>query len=98
VAIDSTTVTVNNLPPIAVAGLDQSGLVGEPILFDGRGSRDPGVADTLVFEWDFGDGTPVVNGDQTTHSYNTAGVYTVTLTVMDDDGAAAVDTVNVTIE
>lgn len=98
VATDSTTVTVNNLPPIAVAGLDQTGWVGEPVSFDGSGSSDPGAADTLSFEWDFGDGTPVVNGDRTTHSYNAAGNYTVTLTVTDDDGATAIDTVNVTIQ
>jgi PKD repeat protein len=97
-ATDSTTVTVNNLPPVAVAGPDQTGAIGDTVSFDGNGSSDPGAADTLSFVWDFGDGTPVVSGEQATHSYNAAGNYTVTLTVTDDDGATAIDTVNVTIE
>lgn len=97
-ATATTTVMVNNLPPIAAAGPDQVGLVGELLFFDGSGSRDPGSADTLSFEWDFGDGAPGASGVQATHSYTASGVYTVTLTVTDNDGAAAVDTLSVVIE
>lgn len=32
------------------------------------------------YSWDFGDGSPVVHTTNATHSYTTAGVYTVTLT------------------
>lgn len=59
---------------------------------------DPGVADTHTAVVDWGDGTTptaatVSGGTVTaTHTYAGAGVYAVTLTVVDDDGGQAVAT------
>jgi PKD repeat protein len=46
--------------------------------------------DTLVYTWDFGDGTAAA-GAVTAHDYAAAGSYTITLTI--DDGHGAVTTV-----
>ena len=93
--IDNTSVTVLNVPPVANAGPDQKVEVFDVVSFNGSAIDTP--CDTLTFEWDFGDGTNAT-GQNVTHVYNAVGVYTVTLTVTDDDGGVGNDTaiVNVT--
>jgi subtilisin family serine protease/PKD repeat protein len=95
---DETTVTVNeavNDPPIADAGGPYSGTEGVAIIFDGSGSYDSDGTITS-YDWDFGDGT-TGTGISPTHTYVTAGVYSATLTVTDDDGATATDEAIVTV-
>ena len=72
----------SNLPPVAEAGPDQKGLVGEELQFDASKSYDPDQ-DNLTFYWDFGDGQ-TAQGKQVSHIYNKPNVYLVILTV--DDG------------
>ncbi len=93
--VDNTAVTVLNVPPVANAGPDQKVEVFDVVSFNGSAIDTP--CDTLTFEWDFGDGTNAT-GQNVTHVYNAVGVYTVTLTVTDDDGGVGNDTaiVNVT--
>jgi PKD repeat protein len=65
--------------------------------FDASSSIDPdgSIAD---FGWDFGDGTGEhhPNSGLVTHTYTTAGPYSVTLTVTDNDGGTATKTLPVT--
>ncbi len=85
-----------NEPPICDAGGPYSGLVGQPVSFDGTGSSDPDG--TIVsYEWDFGDGS-TGSGATPTHTYAAAGTYTVTLCVTDDDNARSCCTTTATIE
>ena len=42
--------------------------------------------DPLFYRWDFGDGTPEKLGETQSHIYAAAGNYTITVTVIDDDG------------
>ena len=92
----ATTVTVNNVAPSVEAGPDRTVDEGSPVIFSGSFS-DPG-ADTHTMEWNFGDGSPPVTGTLTpTHAYGDNGVYTVTLTVTDDDLGAGYDTLTVTV-
>ena len=65
--------------------------VGEPITFNASASYDPDGPDIrgiVHYEWNFGDETPIVTETDpiTTHNYIAAGLYTVTLTVEDNDG------------
>jgi len=93
----SITVTDNDAP-VAEAGSDQEVLVTEEVTFDGSGSSDNiGITS---YRWDF-DARDGIGEDATgvivTHSYTTAGTYTVTLTVSDDAGNEASDTLTVTV-
>ena len=82
-----TTATVDNQAPVADAGGPYSGTAGATISFDGSGSYDPDGS-SLNFTWDFGEGTAAPTSGPTTeptatHSYKSAGTYTVTLVVND---------------
>lgn len=83
-----------NQPPVANAGLDQQGLINQPISFNGDQSVDPN-GDTLTFNWNFGDGISA-DGVAVTHGYSQSGIFTVTLTVSDGQLSSS-DTAIVTI-
>jgi PKD repeat protein len=80
-----------NVEPVAV--LEPGFLevtAGEAIEFDGSQSYDDD-GEIAGYQWDFGDGNMVTEGGAAvqTHSYSEVGQYFVTLTVTDDQGAAA---------
>jgi hypothetical protein len=69
--------------------------VGTTINFDASASYDPDG--TIVsYEWDFGDGA-TATGAIASHAYAANGIYTVTLTVTDDDGLTGTATATKTI-
>lgn len=85
------TVTIDELvqlqlPPNVSLFAPAAGLVGLSLTFDASGSSDPD-GQIVDYTWNFGDG--VIQGGlliTSTHSYSQAGVYTVTLTLTDNDG------------
>jgi subtilisin family serine protease len=88
-------ITEVNDPPVAEAGSDQNVVVDEELTFAGSGSYD--IDGTITdYAWEFGDGT-YGTGMTTTHTYGTAGEYTVKLTVTDDGGSTDTDTAIVTV-
>lgn len=99
----STTLTPNALnvitrpndPPVANAGGNIDVYVGDSITFDGIDSSDPD-GDDLIYSWDFGDSNNGT-GCSTTHTYQTAGNYTVTLHVSDGYGGQDEDTIEVEV-
>ncbi|MCU7951432.1 MAG: PKD domain-containing protein [gamma proteobacterium symbiont of Bathyaustriella thionipta] len=76
-----------NSPPTANANGPYTGTTNIAVNFSSAGSMD---ADGSIasYMWDFGDGNSS-NDKNPTHTYNTAGTYTVKLMVMDNQGATA---------
>lgn len=86
---------ISNSLPSAMAGGPYNGPTGSPIQFNGSGSYDlEGPVDS--FQWNFGDNS-FGSGPAPAHTYNTAGTYTVTLTVTDSGGLTTSGTAVATI-
>ena len=84
------------LPEASFVYLPENPLPGQTITFDASSSYDPD-GEITSYKWDFGDGWSFESETGTvTHSYSSAGDYTVTLTVRDNDGA--INTSTMTIE
>ena len=98
----SVEVEILNVAPAVDAGPDVT--IDEGIDFTSFGSFVDLGADTWTATVSYGDGSGgqplALNPDQTfslSHSYASDGVYTVTVTVSDDDGGSASDTATVTV-
>lgn len=69
---------------------------GLSISVDGSGSSDPDGSIAKV-SWNFGDSSPAVEGVTVAHTYATAGTYSVTIMVTDNQGSTAAVTQQVAI-
>jgi PKD repeat protein len=80
--------------PLSVdAGADQTVAEGDVVSFTGTATGGTG---TYIIAWDFGDGAADTASLEPTHVYADDGVYTVNLTVTDDE-TSATDTLTVTV-
>lgn len=88
-ASDSIEIRVN-MPPVALFTVaPESGDAPLDITVNAINSFDPDGF-IVSYDWDFGDGTVIENGDVVEeHTYTDTGDYTITLTVTDNDGATA---------
>jgi PKD repeat protein len=92
-----TFITVDNDPPVANAGSDETSSAGLVVAFDGTSSSDNvGITN---YTWTIDDGgTPVIRwGPNPTYSFSTEGVYNVTLVVRDGAGHTSTDVMRVTV-
>lgn len=96
-ATDTVVVTVlDDVDPVADAGLDQNILAGATVTFDGSGSSDN--VGILNYTWSFTDGTgKTLYEVGQTYTFETSGTYPVTLKVSDAVGNYATDTVIITV-
>ena len=90
-------ITINNLAPIAYAGNDIWVTLGNTAYFSGSAFDTPSDIGSLTYHWDFGDFS-YGSGQTTSHLYSAEGVYVVTLTVTDNNGAIGVDTLIVHVQ
>jgi len=95
----SVQITPVNVKPVAKVTANKTTVkVKETISVSSNGSTDTKFdLATLTFSWNFGDGSTSTDMNPT-HIYTTAGPKTVTLTVTDNDGATAAQTVAITVQ
>ena len=77
--------------PVAEAGPDIQVTTGTDVIFDGSGSTDSDGS-IVNYSWDNG-----LSGVNPSLSYATAGMFTVTLTVTDNDGLTDTDSLQVNV-
>lgn len=89
--------TVDNDPPVAVAGPDMVVMGGELVVFDGSGSYDNVGIVNWTWTIDYEGGKVVLYGEQVSFTFLAEGVYNVTLMVRDGAGHESTDTLQVTV-
>jgi PKD repeat protein len=94
----SQAVTVADAPPTAsFAANPTSANVGQSVALSATAS-DPDPGETITgYSWDFGDGSPRGTGATPSHSYSSARVYVIALTVTDSQGATTTVTQPLTV-
>jgi PKD repeat protein len=76
-----------NKSPKAVLTTDKTdGASPLTVNFSSAGSTDPDPLDSLRYEWDFGDGSPISTEPNPTHTYTQRGRFTAVLSVIDSTG------------
>jgi len=98
IVFDEATVIVSNVAPIINAGADALANMDEPFYFSGAATDPGGANDPLTITWDFGDGAAADGTLTPFHTYTESGLYTVQLTVADDDGGVTTDTLQMTVQ
>eukprot|EP00339_Tiarina_fusa_P008648 CAMPEP_0117064042 /NCGR_PEP_ID=MMETSP0472-20121206/44712_1 /TAXON_ID=693140 ORGANISM="Tiarina fusus, Strain LIS" /NCGR_SAMPLE_ID=MMETSP0472 /ASSEMBLY_ACC=CAM_ASM_000603 /LENGTH=829 /DNA_ID=CAMNT_0004783995 /DNA_START=45 /DNA_END=2532 /DNA_ORIENTATION=+ len=88
----------DNDAPVAVLEADQTqALVGATIEFDGSSSNDPNF-DEITYNWDFGDGTTIEDGEAVVnHAFSSLGEFVVSLTVTDASGFSDIAYIEITV-
>ena len=91
-------IQVINAPPVAdFSFIPERPTIDDLIQFTDK-SYDPSPTGHIAFwGWDFGDGTKVTGEQNPTHRYTKPGAYTITLTVIDEQGALARTSKEVTV-
>ncbi len=94
----SQTVTVDDLnsPVAAFTVSPTSPKAHTAVFFDAAASTVPFGRTIVSYQWNFGDGASG-SGAQTSHAFETAGTYTVTLTITDSSGKKSVKSSTVTV-
>ena len=73
-------------PKAVITTNKTDGAVPLTVQFTGSASSDEDPGDSIRYEWNFGDGTPISEEANPTHVYTKAGRYTASLKVIDSSG------------
>lgn len=90
-------------PPVAEFAVNPDSpeeplVVGTAITFDATASDDPD-GDIVKYSWNFGDGnTTTIEAPIITHTYTTAGDYTVKLSIVDEHGISMSNTTTINVD
>ena len=85
-----------NSQPIAAISVNPASISeGEIISFNGLGSKDLD-GNIVSYQWDFGDGD-YASDASASHTYTRSGIYTILLTVTDNNGAKATDSIKIEV-
>ena len=86
-----------NLAPVAVVSADvYSGKAPLTVTFDATASSDPEGGE-LAYSWDIDGRSPVATGTELRYVFDQAGTYWITLSVTDDQGLSASDSVSIRV-
>jgi len=86
-----------NQKPVANPGGPYVAKLNQSVSFNGSQSIDPDG--TIIFyRWNFGDGSSQILDISPEHTYADPGVYTITLTVVDDDGRSSMANTTATVQ
>ncbi len=99
---DTTTTNISvsaigsQLPTAVFSATPLSGIAPLAVDFDASASTDPD-GNITAYSWDFGDGNSET-GVTTSHTFDTQGIYNVTLTVTDNNNNTASVTTTITVD
>jgi parallel beta-helix repeat protein len=86
-----------NQKPVANPGGPYQSKLNQSVSFNGSQSFDPDGT-IYFYRWNFGDGSSQILDISPQHTYADPGVYTVTLTVVDDDGRSSMANTKATVQ
>lgn len=86
-----------NQKPVANPGGPYITKLNQSVFFNGSKSSDPDGS-IIFYRWNFGDGSSQILDMTPQHTYTDPGTYTVTLTVVDDDGRSSMSNTTATIQ
>lgn len=89
------TTAVNQAPVATVSASPANGTTPLTVAFTGNCTDADGIC--VSFSWNFGDGSPLDNQTNPSHTYTSAGTHTATLTVTDDGGATSLSQIVITV-
>jgi PKD repeat protein len=90
------TVTSGTNPTAVFVVSPAAAVTGQQLFFNAAGSSASPLRTLVDYKWNFGDGWSA-RGVTTTHAFDLAGTYTVTLTVVDDAGRTATTSATVVV-
>jgi PKD repeat protein len=96
ISVQGDVLSANQAPLARIRASTRQGAAPLTVRLDGSESADP-EGGALTYTWNFGDGSPEVEGVSVEYTYRTAQSYIATLRVRDPQGAEGVAAVNILV-